>query len=233
VTADPRELLLDAAIPSLSVMAEPSVEIRPSWRGRLHTWWFVLAVPSGVLLILASEQASARVAASIYAATLLLVFGTSASYHRLAHSPRARRVMQRLDHSMIYLLIAGTYTPVCLVALPYSWGIPILASVGTCAIIGIVLKLTAFERADVLTFALYPIMGWALIVAFPVLLDRLSGAQLALIIGGGVAYTVGFPVLIARRPDPWPRTFGYHEVWHLFTVIAATLHFAAVTSVLA
>jgi hemolysin III len=118
------------------VMVEPAVEIRPTWRGRMHTWWFALAVPAGALLILASEQASARVAASIYAATLLLVFGTSASYHRLARSPRSRRVMQRLDHSMIYLLIAGTYTPMCLVALPYSWGIPILASIGACAVVG-------------------------------------------------------------------------------------------------
>jgi len=198
----------------------------------MHTWWFALAVPAGTLLILSSDRANARVAASIYTATLLLVFGTSASYHRLARSPRSRLVMQRLDHSMIYLLIAGTYTPMCLVALPYSWGIPILVAVGLCAVVGIVLKLTAFQRARVLAFALYPVMGWAAVVAFPVMTDHLTSTQLALILAGGIAYTVGFPVLLTRRPDPWPRTFGYHEVWHLFTVVAATLHFAAVATVL-
>ncbi|MDX2381633.1 MAG: hemolysin III family protein [Acidimicrobiia bacterium] len=214
----------------LATATDPTV-LTPRWRGLLHTWWFVLAIPSGALLILSSEQAEARAAASIYAATLLLVFGTSASYHRLARSPRARHVMQRLDHSMIYLLIAGTYTPICLVALPHSWGIPILATVGACAIVGIALKLTAFDRGQVLSFALYPIMGWALIAALPVLADHLSVGQLALIVVGGVAYTIGFPILLVKRPNPWPRTFGYHEIWHLFTVHAGTLHFAAVASV--
>ena len=198
----------------------------------MHSWWFALAIPAGALLIISSEEAEARVAASIYAATLLLVFGTSAAYHRLARSTRARLVMQRLDHSMIYLLIAGTYTPLCLVALPKSWGIPILVSVAVCAVVGIVLKLTAFGRAQVVSFALYPIMGWAIVAAVPVLIDNLSASQLALIIAGGLAYTVGIPVLFIRRPDPWPSTFGYHEVWHLFTVVAATLHFAAVATVL-
>jgi hemolysin III len=198
----------------------------------MHTWWFALAIPAGALLIISSEEAEARVAASIYAATLLLVFGTSAAYHRLARSPRARLVMQRLDHSMIYLLIAGTYTPLCLVALPQAWGIPILVSVAVCAVVGITLKLTAFGRAQVVSFALYPIMGWAIVVAVPVLVDNLSATQLGLIIAGGLAYTIGIPVLVVRRPNPWPRTFGYHEVWHLFTVVAATLHFAAVATVL-
>jgi hemolysin III len=213
-------------------ISEPVDELRPTWRGRIHTWWFALSIPAGAVLILASERASARVAASIYTATLLLVFGTSAAYHRLARSPRARRVMQRLDHSMIYLLIAGTYTPMCLVALPHSWGIPILAAVGGCAVVGVVLKLTAFDRARVIAFVLYPVMGWAAIVASPALIHHLTAAQLVLVLGGGIAYTTGFPVLLTRRPDPWPRTFGYHEVWHVFTVVAATLHFAAVATVL-
>jgi hemolysin III len=231
VTVEPTVDL--AAVPSGLAAAGGDVEMRPSWRGRMHTWWFALAIPAGALLVLSAERASARVGASIYAATLLLVFGTSAAYHRLARSPRARVVMQRLDHSMIYLLIAGTYVPLCLVAVPYSWGIPVLAAVVACAIVGIVLKLTAFHRARVLASALYPIMGWTAIVALPVLLDHLTWAQVALILAGGIAYTVGFPVLLVRRPDPWPRTFGYHEVWHVFTVVAATLHFAAVTTVVA
>lgn len=164
---------------------------------------------------------------------MLLAFGTSAAYHRLAVGGRARTVMQRLDHVMIYVLIAGTYVPVCIVALPGAWGIPLLCAVGACGITGAVLKLTAFDRAVVLSHALYPLMGWAAVAVAPVLFDSLSPLQFGLILAGGVAYTLGFPVLIARRPDPWPRTFGYHEVWHSFTVVAAGLHFAAITTVLA
>jgi hemolysin III len=206
---------------------------RPVWRGRLHTWAFIAAIPAGVLLIVYADRPAARVAASIYAATLLLVFGTSAAYHRLARSYRTRRIMQRLDHAMIYLLIAGTYAPICLVALPLRWGIPLLASVGGVGLLGMVIKLAAIRRLQWLAYALYPITGWAAVAATPALRSSLSPLQIALVLGGGVAYTVGFPVLLLRRPDPWPRVFGYHEVWHGFTVLAAVLHFGAVALVLA
>lgn len=206
---------------------------RPVWRGRVHSWAFFVSIPAGIALILMSDGAAGNVGASIYAATLVLLFGTSAAYHRLAHSPRARAIMQRLDHSMIYLLIAGTYVPLCLVALPPEWGIPTLAVVGTLALIGIVLKLTAFDRGVWISYALYPIMGWVALIAAPALFRSLTTLQLALIVGGGIAYTIGLPVLLKRRPDPWPKTFGYHEVWHVITVVAATMHFAAVSNVLA
>ena len=180
--------------------------------------------------MLAAHDVTARIAASIYAAALLLVFGTSAAYHRLARTPRARMIMQRLDHSMIFLLIAGTYVPICLLALPPKWGIPMLSVVGSMALVGIVLKLVAFQRARWLGFALYPIMGWTAVAAAPVLVNHLSPAQLALIVAGGVIYTIGFPVLLTRWPDPWPRVFGYHEVWHACTILAAACHFLAVAT---
>jgi hemolysin III len=141
--------------------------------------------------------------------------------------------MQRLDHSMIYLLIAGTYAPICLVALPLRWGIPLLVSVTAIGIFGMVIKLAAIRRLQGLGYALYPIMGWAAIVAAPALARYLTVPQLALVVAGGLAYTIGFPVLLLKRPDPWPRSFGYHEVWHGFTVLAAILHFGAVASVVA
>lgn len=206
---------------------------RPSWRGVLHSWAFFASIPAGVLLIVFAAGAAGRTAASIYTATLLLVFGTSAAYHRLAHSLKARRVMQRLDHSMIFLLIAGTYVPLCLVALPLRWGIPLLASVSAIGLLGIVIKLTGTRRLHVLGYALYPVMGWGAVVAAPVLWDALTGMQLALVVAGGASYTIGLPVLLLKRPDPWPRSFGYHEVWHGFTVLAAVLHFGAVASMVA
>jgi hemolysin III len=199
----------------------------------MHAWAFFVTIPAGLFLILAADGAAATTGAAIYVATLLALFGTSASYHCLANSPRARVVMQRLDHAAIYLLIAGTYVPLCLVALPRSWGIPMLVAVGALAVLGMVLKLAWFHGARYVSYALYLVMGWVAIVATPVLVSSLTGLQLALIVAGGVAYTVGFPVLVRRRPDPWPTTFGYHEVWHLLVVVAAGLHFAAVTDVVA
>ena len=199
----------------------------------MHSWAFFAAIPAGIALIAVAQGAAATVGAAIYSATLLLLFGTSASYHRLAHSERARAIMQRLDHSMIYLLIAGTYVPLCLVAMPPSWGIPMLVIIGSLAALGMLLKLAFFHGARYVSYSLYIVMGWVAIVATPTLIDSLTTTQFALIVAGGVAYTVGFPVLVVRRPNPWPTTFGYHEVWHLLTVVAASLHFAAVADVLA
>lgn len=206
---------------------------RPVWRGRMHAWAFFATIPAAVVLIAVADGPAAIVGASIYATTLLALFGTSAAYHRLAQTPRARQIMQRLDHSMIYLLIAGTYVPLCLVALPPAWGIPMLSVVSVMAAAGVILKMVAFHRVQWISYALYPVMGWTAMIAAPALYHNLTGAQMALIVAGGVAYTVGFPVLLSRRPDPWPTTFGYHEVWHLLVVVAAALHFAAVSNVVA
>ena len=201
---------------------------RPKFRGHLHSWTVAIAIPASVLLIIAARTASARVGASIYAASVVALFGTSASYHRLAHSVRARQILRQLDHSMIFVLIAGTYTPICLLALPPTWGVPVLSVVWSGAVLGIVLKTAAFHRFPVLRHALYPILGWTAIVAMPMLLQRLSSAQFAFMIAGGVMYTVGIPILLRKRPDPWPQTFGYHEIWHAFTVVAGVCHFILV-----
>ena len=201
-------------------------EERPTWRGWLHVGAFMLSIPAGVLLILAADHASARVAASIYAASLLLGFGTSAGYHRLARRERTQAIMQRLDHSMIFVLIAGSYTPVCLLGLPTSWGIPLLCVVWSFAAVGILVKQFAFERFKVLEYSLYPILGWILVVAAPALLRNMTPVEPSLLLAGGLLYTIGIPVLVRERPDPWPRTFGYHEIWHGFTVAAGACHFA-------
>jgi hemolysin III len=197
----------------------------------MHSWTFFGFIPAGFVLIVLAEGAMAQVASVIYVVSLLAVFGTSAAYHRLAQSLRARTIMQRLDHSMIYLLIAGTYVPLCLVALPPRWGVPLLVTVGLIGIAGMVMKLVAFGRWTWLSNSLYPVMGWAAVIASPALIVHLSQMELALIVAGGLAYTVGLPIFAMKKPDPWPRTFGYHEIWHLFTVVAALLHFAAVVNV--
>jgi hemolysin III len=199
----------------------------------MHAGAFFLTIPAALVLILVADRAAARTAASVYSVSLLTMLGMSAAYHRLAHSDAARRRMQRLDHAGIYVLIAGTYVPMTIVAMPLSWGVPVLSVVGGAAIVGLALKVIAFERMAWLTYVLYPAMGWAVVIALPVLFDSLTGLQFALVVAGGLIYTLGIPVLVLRRPDPWPRIFGYHEVWHTFVVVAAALHFGAVASVLA
>jgi len=201
---------------------------RPTWRGWMHAVAFFAAIPAGILLIVRADHAAAQVAAVIYTCSLLLGFGASAAYHRLARTDRSQRIMQRMDHSMIFVLIAGSYTPVCLLALPPAWGIPLLCVVWTGAAVGIVLKQFAFERFKLVEYALYPILGWAAILTLPALLHGMTPTELALLFTGGVLYTVGIPVLVTERPNPWPRTFGYHEIWHSFTIAAGACHFAAV-----
>jgi len=194
----------------------------------MHVAAFVLAIPGGILLIVLARSASGTVAAAIYTAALLLGFGTSAGYHRLAKRARTQQLMQRLDHSMIFVLIAGSYTPICLLGLPTAWGVPILCVVWAGAVAGVVLKQVAFDRLKWLEYALYPILGWIVVVATPALFDGLSTTELSLLFAGGLLYTVGIPVLVREKPDPWPNTFGYHEIWHTFTVAAAGCHFATI-----
>ncbi len=119
------------------------------------------------------------------------------------------------------------------VAMPLAWGIPVLSVVAGAALIGIAVKLSGFARLQRAAYFLYPAMGWAVVIALPVLFDSLTGLQFSLVVAGGLVYTMGIPVLVWHRPDPWPRVFGYHEVWHKFVVVAAALHFAAVASLLA
>jgi len=199
----------------------------------MHATAFFIAIPAGIALVTMAERAVARTAASIYVVSLLVMLGMSAAYHRLARTPSARRWMQRLDHAGIYVLIAGTYVPMTIVAMPLAWGIPVLSVIASAALVGIIVKLTGFARLQRLAYVLYPAMGWAVVIALPVLFDSLTGVQFSLVVAGGLVYTMGIPVLMFRRPDPWPRTFGYHEIWHLFVIVAAALHFAAVASVVA
>ncbi len=168
---------------------------------------------------------------AVYGASVLAVFGVSAAYHRLARTERAQRLMRRLDHSMIFVLIAGTYTPVCLVALPPRWWGPLLAIVWTTTLVGIALKVWGTAQIMRISNALYVILGWLALVALPVFLRTVTRPALGLMILGGVLYSVGAIIFFLRRPDPSPSVFGYHEVWHLFTLLAGASHFGMVALV--
>jgi hemolysin III len=162
---------------------------------------------------------------------VLLAFGTSAGYHRLTRTEPARSIMQRLDHSMIYVLVIGTYTPLFLHGVPRGRGSVVLAVLIVLAMVGIGLKLFAFDEARRWSDGLYALMGWGGIFGSG-LADHLSAIEFQLFLTGSVLYSLGLPILATRRPDPWPGRFGYHEVWHAASIVAAGLHFAVIASVL-
>jgi hemolysin III len=210
----------------------PSDVVTPRWRGLLHQAAFFVAVPAGVALVSLAQGTSARVASIVYAISLIGVYGTSATYHRLARSERSRRWLKRLDHSMIFLLIAGTATPVALLGLQPPWSLVLMIVVWGGAAGGIVVKMFRIDRLQVLSGVLYITVGWAALLVAPQLVRGLSLGSLLLVGVGGVLYTCGAVVLLRRRPDPAPATFGYHEIWHAMVVVASACHYAAILLIL-
>ncbi len=201
---------------------------KPRLRGRLHQLAFFVSIPAGITLVGLARGAEARLGAAIFAASITGLYGASALYHRGRWSERVRRVMRRVDHAMIFVLIAGTYTPVVLLALRPAWSATFLALAWAGAVVGIVVTVLRLERWPRVGGAMYIVLGWLAVLAAPQLVQSLTGIELALLVGGGVLYTVGAIILARKRPDPHPLVFGYHEVWHTFVVSANVSHFALV-----
>jgi hemolysin III len=209
---------VDEAVSQIKAVLE-----RPRLRGRLHLAAAVVSIGGLVWLVRAAESTEATVAAWVYGVSALLLYTTSGSYHCFARSARARRIMQRADHSMIYLLIAGSATP-ALVLLMDGWArAALLGLMWAGAATGVVLKLVAFDRLKKLGGALYIILGWAGMLALPAFMDH-PGA-LALMVSAGILYTVGAALFAAGRPRLSPTWFGYHEMWHVMGVAAGVLLF--------
>jgi len=200
---------------------------RPRLRGRLHQLAFVVSIPAGVGLVGAARTTPARVAATVYALSLAGLYGTSAAFHLGRWSAAARRRMDQADHAMIYVLIAGSYTPVALLALDRMWGLTVLGLVWTAAVGGITVVIL-WHRIRLVGITLYLTLGWLGVVTLPWLASRLGIAKLTLLLAGGILYTVGAVVLGCQRPDPRPSVFGYHEVWHAFTVAAGLCHYTLI-----
>ena len=201
---------------------------RPRLRGRLHQIAFVVSIPAGIALVAAGHRAAAYVGAAIFAVSLSAVYGTSAAYHVRSWSPRAERVMKRLDHSMIYVLIAGSYTPIALLALRPAWSVTMVSVGWAGAAVGVLLMVTGLDHLHRVGLALYLTLGWLPIVAAHELVRGLTNGQLALLLAGGVAYTAGAIMLAAKWPRLRPATFGYHEFWHAMVVGAGACHYALI-----
>ena len=203
--------------------------IKPRLRGVSHQWAFFVSLITGAALVIAAPSGRATVAAAVYSVSVAALFGTSALYHRITWaSQAARRWMRRLDHSMIFLLIAGTYTPFALLALHGTLATVIFALVWGGAAAGILLKLVWIDAPKPLVAAVYVILGWVAVAAFPDLIDRIGVGGVAMVAAGGILYTLGAVVYAIRRPDPVPTVFGYHEVFHALVIAAAALQYAVV-----
>ncbi len=194
----------------------------------LHQYAFFVSLGSGALLLLLAATTRASVAVAVYAASVSGLFGVSALYHRVTWTAPARRRMRRLDHAMIFLLIAGTYTPVGLLILQGTLATTVLLVVWSGAVAGIVLELAWTRAPRWLGGVVYVALGWVAVVAMPQLFAQLGLAGGLLIVAGGLVYTAGALVYALRRPDPAPSVFGYHEVFHLLVIIAAAAHFLAI-----
>jgi hemolysin III len=207
------------------------VDLRPRLRGHIHFWTFFGAVAGAATLIsLAASTVSstAALATSVYGLTILGLFGVSALYHRRLWSPRAYKWMKRADHSMIFLFIAGTYTPFTLLAMSKPTGYVILAIVWTGAVLGVALKMLWPHAPRWLGVPIYIALGWVAVFVFPELLNHAGVAALVLISVGGLFYTLGAAFYGFKWPNHWPDTFGYHEYFHACTVLAAVCHYIAI-----
>jgi hemolysin III len=202
---------------------------KPKLRGVLHQWAFFVSLVTGTALVLVAPAGRATLAVAIYALTVAGLFGVSAIYHRVNWaSAAARRWMRRLDHSMIFLLIAGTYTPFALLVLDGALATAILVAVWGGALAGIVLNLVWIDAPKWLTAVVYVALGWVAVIAFPGLFDNLGVTPTMLIALGGVLYTIGAVVYAVGKPDPVPAVFGYHEVFHALVIAAAAVQYGVV-----
>jgi hemolysin III len=202
---------------------------KPRFRGVSHQWAFFVSIVTGLALLLIAPNGEARAAAAIYSVSVCALFGTSALYHRINwRSISARRWMRRLDHSMIFVLIAGTYTPFALVALDGKIATAILIVVWSGALAGVVLQLVWVDAPRALSAIVYLAMGWVALVAYPQMVDKVGITGTALVTAGGLLYSVGAIIYATKRPNPVPTVFGYHEIFHALVIAAAALHYAVV-----
>lgn len=224
-----REVVEGGATAAREVASDAFAAVKPKLRGVSHEWAFFVSLFLGAGLIVAAETPRARLAVAIYAVSLSALFGTSALYHRVNWTrPDVRRWMRRLDHSMIFFLIAGTYTPFALLVLDGPLADAILAVVWIGAVAGAVVEIVWIEHPKWVAALVYISLGWVAVVPFPALWNEMGAAGTLLVATGGLLYTVGAVVYATQRPNPNPAVFGYHEVFHLFVIAAAAAHFAAV-----
>ncbi len=212
-----------------AALAEPIAAVKPKLRGWFHAGTFPLALVAGIVLICLARTPGAAVACSIFAVSSWLLFGVSGIYHRGSWGPKWRAVLRRLDHTNIFLIIAGTYTPLSVILLPHRQAALLLSLVWAGALIGIGMRVLWLGAPRWVYVPCYLALGWAAVFFLPEFLRYGGPVVLALVIAGGLLYSLGAVVYGLKRPDPAPRWFGFHEIFHLFTIAAFVCHYIAIS----
>jgi hemolysin III len=230
--------------PETAVDSEPAVELpnlplldeaieyreaekKPSWRGWIHAATFPVAIVLGVILIVFADGVAAKVSSAVFVASSLLLFGVSALYHRFNWSDRARTLLKRFDHSNIFLLIAGSYTPITVLCLPPEKATILLWMIWSGAALGIGFRIFWIGAPRWLYVPLYVLLGWAAML-FIVDFFQANWLMMTLIIAGGLCYTLGAVFYGLKRPNPFPGKFGFHEIFHSLTLLAFLCHWTAI-----
>jgi hemolysin III len=224
-----KEAVEERATAAKEATADAIAAVKPKLRGVSHEWAFFLSLGFGAALVILAETPKATLAAAIYAVSLSALLGTSALYHRVNWTrPTVRRWMRRLDHSMIFFLIAGTYTPFALLVLNGTLATAILVVVWVGAVAGAIVEMIWIDHPKWASALIYLSLGWVAVATFPALWTSLGAGGALLVAVGGALYTTGAVVYAIQRPNPNPAVFGYHEVFHLLVIAAAIAHFSAV-----
>lgn len=210
------------------VATEAPLDLRPRLRGTLHRLAAPVAAVAFALLAFRAESSGHVVAVAIYGVCVTAMLAVSGTYHHPRMPPRARRILKRVDHATILLAIAGSYTAVTAIALTGTSRVVMLVSVWVLAGLGIAIRMLWLDAPRPLTTAVYVLVGWSIAANLPGYLRALEGSEFALLAAGGLAYSIGGVVYARRLPDPWPTTFGYHEVFHTLVVVGAVCHYLTV-----
>ncbi|MGM1028421.1 MAG: PAQR family membrane homeostasis protein TrhA [Actinomycetota bacterium] len=224
---DPASMHLPLIEAAGDAIVEASVEQKPSWRGWIHAATAPLALLAGIVLVVIADGATATISTAVYAASSLLMFSVSAVYHRFHWQERTRVLLKRLDHANIFLLIAGSYTPIALLTLPSPMDWILLTVIWVGALLGIAFRIFWLHAPRWLYVPIYLALGWAAVAFLPQIWD--ANAATAFLIGaGGLAYTVGAVIYGMKRPNPYPGHFGFHEIFHFCTFVAFVCHWTAI-----
>lgn len=205
----------------------PPVDAKPTWRGWIHAGTFPLTIAAGIVLIVLADGPAAKWSSAVFMLTSMMLFGISALYHRFNWKPRTKVMLKRFDHANIFLLIAGTYTPLAVLALPPSKGILLLSMVWGGTLLGIAFRVFWVHAPRWLYVALYILLGWASVMYIGDLLHA-NLAMMVLVVVGGLAYTAGAVIYGMKKPNPIPGVFGFHEIFHTLTVVAFMCHWTAI-----
>ncbi|MEY4499407.1 MAG: hypothetical protein RL319_395 [Actinomycetota bacterium] len=205
---------------------EPAADVKPSWRGWIHTGVLPIVIAGGIVLIVLADGVVAKVASAIFFASSFLLFGNSALYHRFNWKPKTKLALKRIDHANIFLLIAGSYTPITLLALPQEKALVLMIAIWGSAVLGISFRVFWINAPRWLYVPIYIAMGWGAI-AYVVDFMNANAPMMILILSGGLAYTIGAVVYGLKKPNPFPGHFGFHEIFHTLTVLAFMSHWTA------